>query len=428
MTRNSLAFRLYQLVIFILAPLLVVFFLLRSVTHREYRQRLSERFGWVRSGMKSGGIVVHAASVGEVIAIKPFVEGVIARFPELPITVTTFTPTGSAQVVKSFQGRVQHCYLPLDISFCVHLFFKLLRPKAVVLMETELWPTLIQRCAKSDIALLLINARLSDKSMKQYKKLTWLISPALNKFDQILCQSGDHADNFIALGAKTDIVSVSGNLKYDISLTTDVEQMIAELKQSLAPSTRRIIVFGSSHQGEEAQMLKALTALKDKLPGLLLIVVPRHPERFDDVAALIDRNHFKCVRRSDKSQVDVEHDVWLIDTLGELFACYALADICVVAGSFSAIGGHNPLEPALFAKPIVVGPNMANFKEVNQQLIDGRGIVQLAHNEELASTLFHLLNDTHLRSDLGRNAQRVVTANQGATQQSIEVLANLLSQ
>ncbi|TRX55202.1 lipid IV(A) 3-deoxy-D-manno-octulosonic acid transferase [Thalassomonas sp. M1454] len=426
MNKEKLSLRLYQLLILLLTPVLVIVFLLRSINHKEYRQRLSQRFGWVPSYLKPGGIIVHAASVGEVIAAKPFIEQLLIKYPDLPITVTTFTPTGSAQVVKSFSNRVQHCYLPLDISFCVHLFFKLLKPKAVVLMETELWPTLIQRCYKSNVKLLLINARLSAKSLKSYKKLSWLISPTLNKFSAILCQSEDNAQHFIEMGAKPDLVTTSGNLKYDIAITKAMEDKVAELKEYI-DTTRKLLVVGSTHQGEEQQMLAAYKQLKIDFPDLLMAIVPRHPERFSSVVQLCQAQGFNTVERSSKQKIEKQTDVWVIDTLGELFACYALSDICIVAGSFSDIGGHNPLEPALFAKPIIVGTNMANFKDMNAKLLAANGIVQLSSNDDLARQIDKLLNDASKAKLLGENALSVVLDNQGATQKTVERLASLIN-
>lgn len=400
-------------------------FLIRSINHKEYRQLLSQRFGWVPSHLKSGGIIVHAASVGEVIAVKPFVEQLLIKYPDLPITVTTFTPTGSAQVIKSFSNRVQHCYLPLDISFCVHLFFKLLKPKAVVLMETELWPTLIQRCYKSDVKLLLINGRLSAKSLKSYKKLSWLITPALNKFSAILCQSEDNAEHFKEMGAKAELVKTSGNLKYDIAINKAMEDKISELKEYV-DSQRKLIVVGSTHQGEEQQMLDALKDLKTTQPDLLMAIVPRHPERFNSVVQLCQEQGFNTAQRSTKQAVTTDTDIWVIDTLGELFACYALSDICIVAGSFSDVGGHNPLEAALFAKPIIVGTNMANFKDMNLKLLGAEGILQLTSNNDLAMEIKNILNNESMAKALGKNALSVVLANQGATQKSIASLDSFI--
>jgi len=407
-------------------PILLLVLIVRSFSQKEYRQRLSERFGWLPSNMQSGGIVVHAASVGEVIAAKPFIDKLLLTYPELPITVTTFTPTGSAQVKKLYIDKVQHCYLPLDISFCVHLFFRLLKPKAVVLMETELWPTIIHRCYKSDVKLLLINARLSEKSLKSYKKLSWIITPALNKFSAILCQSADNAEHFIEMGASADLVSNSGNLKYDISVTDELQSSVSQL-QKLVPEHRRLLVVGSTHQGEELPVINAYKQLQANNPDILLVLVPRHPERFPGVAKLCAEQGLNAVTRSSQQAITDDTDIWVIDTLGELLAVYALAEICIVAGSFSDVGGHNPLEPALFAKPVVAGENMANFKEITQKLISANGIVQLENNHELAAKLHCLLKDNELATSIGKNAYDVVIANQGATGRCIGRLADILN-
>lgn len=425
MNKQTLSLRLYQLVILLLTPILLMVFLIRSVSQKEYRQRLPERFGWVPSKLKSGSIIVHAASVGEVIAIKPFVDKLIVDFPEQSITVTTFTPTGSAQVIKSFANQVQHCYIPLDISFCVHLFLKLLKPKAVVIMETELWPTLIQRCFKSEVPLLLINGRLSATSMRRYKKLTWLITPTINKISAILCQSDDNAEHFIELGADPSRVTSSGNLKYDINITETITNHMDELRACI-DSKRQIIVVGSTHDGEEGYLFDAYQALKPEYPDLLLLIVPRHPERFLEVERLCKKQGLNTITRSSKQQITTQTDVWLIDTLGELVACYGIADLCVVAGSFSTVGGHNPLEPALFAKPIVVGTNMANFKAIQQTLQDANAIVTLKDNGQLSQQLHLLLADPCTAQQLGERAFDVVTANQGATAKSIKALQSLL--
>lgn len=425
MNKEKLSLRTYQILILLLVPVLLLVLIIRSFSQREYRQRLSERFGWLSSNMKAGGIVVHAASVGEVIAAKPFIDKLLITYPDLPITVTTFTPTGSAQVKKFYIDKVQHCYLPLDISFCVHLFFRLLKPKAVVLMETELWPTLIQRCHKSNIKLLLINGRLSAKSLKSYKKLSWLITPALNKFSAILCQSADNVEHFIEMGTNADLVKNSGNLKYDISVTEELKNKISDLQQ-FVPEHRRLLVVGSTHQGEELTALTAYKQLKADNPELLLVLVPRHPERFTAVEQLCSEQDFAHITRSSKKTITDNTEVWVIDTLGELLPVYALAEICIVAGSFSDVGGHNPLEPALFSKPVIVGENMANFKEVTQKLIAANGMVQLDDNRDLATKLHCLLKDQNLAESIGKNALDVVLANQGATNKSVETLQGLL--
>ncbi|WP_371374642.1 lipid IV(A) 3-deoxy-D-manno-octulosonic acid transferase [Thalassotalea aquiviva] len=426
MNKEQFSLRIYQLIILLLTPVLVLVLLFRSTSQKAYRQRLKERFGILPRTFNSGSIVIHAASVGEVLAIKPFIEAVLQQHPDTPVTVTTFTPTGSEQVLKLFQTRVQHCYIPLDNPLSVHWFLQTLKPKALVLMETELWPSLIHRCYQRNVPMLLINGRLSAGSMRSYQKLRWLISPALNKIEQILCQSEDNANNFIALGACANKVRNSGNLKYDMAINKALESKRAELL-SYIPKQSKIVVAGSTHQNEEKLIIDSFKRLKQHDKSLLLVLVPRHPERFDAVAKLAQQQDLSVVRRSQQANVTEHDDVWLIDTLGELLAVYALADVCVIGGSFYDVGGHNPLEPALFAKPVIVGPNMSNFVEINQKLKVAKALVQLGANEDLTQELTRLLHSPSICRAMGAQGLDVVAQNQGATQKSIEALAQLLN-
>jgi len=377
-----------------------------------------------------GGIVVHAASVGEVIALTPFVEKLLLQYPHLPITVTTFTPTGSAQVSKQFGTRVQHGFLPLDVFPFTQLFLARLQPKLMIFMETELWPNLISQCAGKKIKLLLINGRLSANSMKNYKKVSALIEPTLNHFDKILCQSQDNLNNFRQLGASPERCTMSGNLKFDISINASTNEKQAKLAE-LLPSHRQRWLVASTHQGDEEIALMAFKIIKELFPELLLIIVPRHPERFKPVAKLCVAHGHSLAKRSENARV-TEQDIWLLDTLGELMAAYALADIVTMGGSFSHIGGHNPLEPALFKKPIIVGSDMSNFVEVLTQLQQNNGIVQLASSQEndnahaLAQAVINLLEDKEAANLLGAKAHQVVLNNQGASNRTLAEVAQIL--
>ena len=428
--RNFLALFLYRLLFLLLTPILLIVLLIRSINHSEYRQRLTERLGLLSKKLKTGGIVVHAASVGEVIALKPFITQLIAQHPNTAITVTTFTPTGSAQVSKLFGKQVQHCYLPLDNIISTQLFLQRLKPQAMVFMETELWPNLIAQCQTKNIKLLLVNGRLSDKSMGSYQKLNWLITPAIQRFDSILTQSQVNQDNYLAMGASSDRCQLSGNLKFDISLNADVAAKQTELA-NLITEKRNIWLIASTHPGDEALTLKAFELVKQQDNSALLIIVPRHPERFEQVAKLAEDAGNKVLKRSKKQAVTLSTNVWIIDTLGELLAACALADVVTMGGSFNEIGGHNPLEPALFQKPVIVGPNMSNFKEILLQLISAQAIVQIAENDTMPQTLatevLRLLSDNTAAQLLGKNAYQVVQANQGATQRSLTALQNLTS-
>jgi 3-deoxy-D-manno-octulosonic-acid transferase len=425
---------LYRLVFLCLLPIVWLLLQFRSIKQKAYRQRLSERFGFLPRDLKAGGIIVHAASVGEVIALKSFIMQLLEAKPNRAITVTTFTPTGSAQVSKLFGDRVQHCYLPLDSTLCVAAFLNKLKPQAMVFMETELWPNLIAQAREQGIKLLLINGRLSDKSMKSYRKLSWLIAPTINSFDKVHCQSQVNYENFLALGADDSRCKVSGNVKFDISVNKAIKDKQQELAQ-FVDEERLIWVVASTHKGDEDIVLTTFAALLKSFPQLLLVIVPRHPERFDDVARLCLERGYAITRRSTQENVTSESQVWLLDTLGELLPTCALASVVTMGGSFSDIGGHNPLEPALFKKPIVVGPNMSNFVEVLQQLTAEQGIVQLlekneAENTNIADDLLKeitaILLSEKTQQALGENAYRVVMQNQGASARSLKQLLKLI--
>jgi len=427
------ALLIYRLLFLLLVPLLLVALLIRSRTNPHYRQRLSERLGFILKPVKKYGIIVHAASVGEVIALTPFVNQLLQDYPKLPITLTTFTPTGSAQVQKIFGNKVQHCYLPLDLFPCTQLFLSKLQPKIMIFMETELWPNIIQQCANKDIKLLLINARLSQKSVTSYQKLRPLIKPTLNCFDKILCQSEESFQRFLSLGATAEQCEVSGNLKFDICNSASIDNKVI-LLQKLLPKNRQIWLVASTHDGDEAITLSAFAQIKQQLPKLLLVLVPRHPERFQLVGQLCQTQGFSLVKRSDNTPV-INQDIWLLDTLGELMPAYALATIVTMGGSFSNIGVHNPLEPALFKKPIVVGNDMSNFAEVLTQLQQQKGIVQLtsANNaieqaKLLATSIVGLLKNSEQAAALGSHAYQVVLENQGASKRTLATVEDLLNE
>lgn len=417
---------LYRILLIVAAPLILIALIIRSTNHKAYRSRLFERFGFATTNLKTGSIIVHAASVGEVIAVKAFVENLLAK--KITVTVTTFTPTGSAQVTKQFGDRVQHCYLPLDIWPCTSLFLQKLKPRALVLMETELWPNLIAQCHSKRIKLQLINGRLSNKSMKSYRKISGLIGPTLQKFDQILCQSEAHYQNFLNLGAQKNHCTVSGNLKFDIAETPEINNKAAELS-ALMPKNKICWLVASTHDGDESLILSAFKQVHQKHPELLLILVPRHPERFKTACQLAQQANFQTQLRSTNQPILDTTKVWVMDSLGELMSAYKLADFVTIGGSFSSIGGHNPLEPALFKKPIIVGHDMSNFKEIEQQLVYAKGIIQLKPGElveGLVKSLSALIELPQTAKTLGNNAFSIVIENQGASQKSADALCDLL--
>lgn len=407
--------------------------LVRSFNHPAYRHRLGERLGLVPSNFKRGGIVIHGASVGEILALKPFINECLQAFNDVPITVTTFTPTGSEQVQKIFGDRVQHCYLPLDIWPCSTGFLNALQPSALVVMETELWPNLVAQAKQRGTKLLLINGRISDKSIGRYEKFSALIRPCLARFDQVLAQSELNQQRLIHLGANAETCHNVGNLKYDIKAGADTAQKYQVLSPLLNVE-RPIWLLASSHEGDEAIALAAYRTIAKQYPDLLLVVVPRHPERFDKVVNVMQQQQISVQRRSDNLPISANTQVCVMDSLGELLAAYQFADIVTIGGTFSHIGGHNPLEPALYQKPIIVGADMANFVEVHQQMSDQQGLITLAKTNDddalsqaLAEQVVTLLGDESTAAKLGRNAYQVVQANQGCCERTFAALNALLN-
>ena len=419
----------YRLCLLLLTPVILLFLLLRSRSNPAYRQRLAERFGWYPSSYQQGGIVIHAASVGEVLALKNLVEKLLIAYPDTAITFTTFTPTGSEQVKNLFDDRVQHCYLPLDIFFASALFLQKIKPKLMIFMETELWPDLVAQAKQRNIKLLLINGRISKRSLNSYQKLQWLIAPCLQKYCAILSQSEENQKNFLTLGAQAEQCRVSGNLKYDMLVSDNVINKQGELRK-LIPESKKIWVVASTHQGDELLALKAFSNLKTQFSDLLLVIVPRHPERFNAVEQLAHEQGFITQKRSSQQSVNDNCQVWVLDTLGELMALYGLADVVTIGGSFSHIGGHNPLEPAWFKKAIIVGPNMENFTDIMQQMLEHQAIIQLPDNDNFSESLSHAVADVikkpNLARQYGEQAHHVVSLNQGAVDKTRLEIALLM--
>lgn len=426
---------LYPLIIILCLPIV----LFQSFRDPATAKRFFHRLGLHGQKYQKQGIIVHASSVGEVIALQSFVEKLIASYPQLPITITTFTKTGNEQVNKLFADRVQCAYLPQDFFLSTFLFLTRLKPQLIIFMETEIWPNLIWQASLKKIQLLLINARLSNNSVASYQKILPLMTKTLNRFDYILCQSPESYQNFCTLGADTSRCEQVGNLKFDININARIEQKQQELAPLLAiaqEKQRPILLLASSHDGDEALALKAFAQIKQQYANSLLIIVPRHPERFNTVEKLCKKQGYSVVKRSDNVAVD-EQDIWLLDTLGELSATFSFADIVIMAGSFSHIGGHNPLEPALFKKAIVTGNNMANFMDITLQLKKHKALVNLSsasgkenrtmQSEELASITCALLAEPNKRARLGENAYQVVMDNQGASQRCIDEVNRLLN-
>ena len=355
----------YTLLWVCLLPFIVLRLLYRSLRNPAYRQRWGERFGLSPYKKSSNCLIwVHAVSVGEWIAIKPLVEKLLAQYPHDKIVVTTMTPTGSAAVVSAQLPRVLHQYCPYDLPFAIRRFLHTFKPKLVVLVETEIWPQLIHQVHKQAIPIILCNARLSQSSARNYQKIRPFIAQVFNKINCVAVQFSQDGQRFLSLGLPKKQLQVTGSIKFDQSLDATLLATAAQLKQAGQLEQRFVWVAASTHAGEEVLCLKAHQALLKVQKNALLILAPRHPERRTDVEKIIQKLSLQAVRRSDNQMASTQDSVLLWDTLGELNLAYGLSDLAFVGGSLMNVGGHNVIEPALWAKPILVGPYTHNFHNI----------------------------------------------------------------
>lgn len=418
---------LYTILLYLIQPLIWLKLLIRSRKAPDYRKRLPERYGFCKNKVQPHGILLHCVSVGETIAAIPLIKQLQLRYPTLPITVTTMTPTGSNQVKKSLGNSVSHVYLPYDLPGSLRRFFNILRPQIVIIMETELWPNLICSLHRRHIPLIIANARLSQRSATGYAKLGKSIRRLLPKISHIAVQNQFDYERFIALGMPIKQMSVTGSIKFDITLTDEQQHIIADLKSNWSYQ-RLVWIAASTHQGEDDLILLTHKMLLQRWPDLLLVIVPRHPERFAVVEKLIADNGFCYQLHSEKQVPIAQTQVILGNTMGELMSLYGLADIAFVGGSLVERGGHNPLEPALHHLPIIMGEYIFNFTVICQQLIQANGLwLAKSTTNDLFTKLNQLIADQQLRTAMGENAFQVLKQNQGALMRLLDIIEQQLS-
>ncbi len=416
---------LYSLILFLALPFLFLRLLWRARHNPAYLKRWRERLGSVPMAPLKESIWIHAVSLGEVIAATPLIKALLQQYPTIPLVVTTTTPTGSAQVISQFKDKVVHSYLPFDLPPLISRFLNKVRPKLCIVMETELWPNLIQACRKNKVPLLLANARLSPKSARRYAYVAPLVRSMLGDFSMIAAQSPLDAERFLKLGLPFDKLCVTGNIKFDLQLPDDLKARGESLRASLG-KTRPIWVVASTHEGEESIILDALKEAQEHIPELLLILVPRHPERFNKVAELCQAQGFKIARRSLTELPETNTAVFLGDSLGEMMLFYAASDVAFVGGSLVPIGGHNMLEPAALGLPILVGPHLHNFSYVSELLLAENALIIVNTAHEIASTVTQWIKNSVEAGARGQRALAVVKANRGAVAKHLELIAQLL--
>jgi 3-deoxy-D-manno-octulosonic-acid transferase len=417
---------LYTALVHLLRPIAFAAVLWRGLRNRRYWTGLGERFGWSSTAPHAASIWVHAVSLGEVSAAAPLLRALHARYPQIPTVLTTATPTGRERALALFGATVQVRFAPYDTPGAMRRFIARIRPRLLIVMETELWPNLFAECRRRGIPMVLASARLSLRSVIWYRRCGRLFRDLFSQGTWVAAQSATDAERFIAVGAHRERTRVLGNVKFDVTVdAAAVEAGRAQRATSWA--SRPTWIAGSTHAGEEEAALTAQRELEADMPGALLLLVPRHPERFDAVAELLGRRGLRFERRSSARTLRPDTQVLLVDTVGELAALYASADVAFVGGSLVPVGGHNLLEPAALGLPIITGPFQANGKEAAQLLVQQGGVLVVADASGLAGALKRLFADPAQRQAMGAAARQAVEANRGSVARLVELVDPIIS-
>ncbi|AXF78176.1 lipid IV(A) 3-deoxy-D-manno-octulosonic acid transferase [Erwinia tracheiphila] len=418
---------LYTVLLYLIQPLIWLRLWIRGRKAPAYRKRWAERYGYCAGKVKPDGILLHSVSVGETLAAVPLVRALRHRYPAMPITVTTMTPTGSERAASAFGKDVHHVYLPYDLPSPMKRFLDNVKPCLVIIMETELWPNMIAELHARNIPLVIANARLSERSARGYKKLGKFMRPLLRQITLIAAQNSEDGERFISLGLKRSQLTVTGSLKFDISVTPELAARAVALRRQWAPR-RPVWIATSTHDGEESIILDAHRRLLARFPTLLLILVPRHPERFSTARDMTQKSGFSFILRSSGEIPSGSTQVVIGDTMGELMLLYGITDLAFVGGSLVERGGHNPLEAAAHAIPVLMGPHTFNFKDICARLSHADGLITVTDASSLDKEIGTLLTDEDYRLYYGRHAVEVLHQNQGALQRLLTLLEPYLPQ
>lgn len=406
--------------------------LLRMATSGRYRAGLAGRLGWVPKQLQAAAagrevVWVHAVSVGEVMAATQLIRELSAMRPEWLITVSTTTATGQ-RLAKERLPELPVFYLPLDFAFVVRRYLRVLQPKLLVLMESELWPNLMLQCERTGVPMAVVNARVSDRSFPRYMRLRRLWRPLLKKISLFLAQSAETAERLVQIGAPAERVQVTGNLKYDVREGRE-SPLVAMLRVQL-PAEARVVVCGSTLDGEEKILLAAWPAVLAADPNAVMVLAPRHPDRFAVVAAMIEAGGFTVFRASEFRERPAPlaaGSIFLLDTIGDLAAIYSLGEVAFVGGSLVQAGGHNPLEPARFGVPVLMGRSFENFREI-VSVLQAHDAIRLASTAGFIEALLAMLRHTEEAHAVGQRGREVFDAQAGATRRTVQALTALLEE
>jgi 3-deoxy-D-manno-octulosonic-acid transferase len=405
--------RLYSVVISCAAPFAFAVVLWRGLRDRSYWQGLAERFGY-GPPVSAPTVWLHAVSLGEMSAAAPLIRGIRARYPQLPLLLTTATPAGRGRAQALFGDMVDVRFLPYDTAGSVQRFLARIEPRLAIIMETELWPNLFRECARRGVPVVLASARLSAKSVSRYRRLGKLFSGVFTANVLVAAQSAEDAERFQSIGSALSRTHVSGNVKFDLQLDPGILDQGRRLRSEYG-GARPVWIAGSTHAGEEEQVLEAHARLLADRPNALLLLVPRHKDRFVAVAELLARRGVRFARRSSSAVPAADgSEVLLVDTVGELARLYASADVAFVGGSLVPIGGHNLLEPAALGLPVLTGPFQFNSREIATLLLRRGAALEVSDARELAAAVRRLFDDPGERQRIGAIGRDIVASNRGS--------------
>lgn len=418
---------LYSAILYLLTPFYLAYLYWRGRRAPAYRDRIAERFGFYNLEVTQNPIWIHAVSVGEAQAAMPMIQKLKERFPNHPILMTTTTPTGSTRIKETLGEEVIHVYVPYDVPCAVGRFIEAMKPSIAIFMETEIWPNIIHACKQKEIPVVLANARMSKRSAKGYAKLGRFMREVMSQIDLVAAQSQSDGARLIGLGARTDVMHVTGSVKFDMHLPASIKEQGEVLRRDWGVE-RSIWIAASTRQGEDEQILDAFAKVCHDRPESLLVLVPRHPERFDSVAGLCEKRGFNIQRRSKHQPCTNDIDVYIGDTMGDLTLMYAASDVAFVGGSLVQTGGQNPIEAAALGLPVIMGPSLYNFSEVTRMLRESEALEIVDDSEQLSTTVLAYFNDSSLRTQRGENAYAVVQRNRGAMDRLLKLIENIGAQ
>jgi 3-deoxy-D-manno-octulosonic-acid transferase len=417
---------LYSIAFYLSTPFILLHFAIRGLRDRRYFYRWSERFAvYANPGLKES-VVIHAASVGELIAAEPLLKQLTLRPDTLPVTITTFTPTSSARAQTYSADTVDHFYAPLDLPGAVKRFFDAFQPRLLIIMETEIWPNLFAEAGRRGIPILMANARMSSKSFISYRRFATIAREALEQTGFVLAQSQTDLNRLVACGVSPDRITAPGNMKYDLTIPTGIEEASEKLRSRWGEN-RPVVIAASTHEEDDLAILEAFQTIQQAFPDTLLIVVPRHPERFIPAARHYERGGLKTELFSDSDVCSEQARCFVIDTMGKLMDYYACSDVAIVGGSFGETGGHNVLEASALGLPVIVGPNTQNFSEITNKLITSGAGYQVSDSVGLANRTIELLGSAEKRKAMGNAGKQIVAQGRGALLETLSVVERLLS-